>query len=600
MPVHRDRDQLRELSERVWPLSYKQVLRFYAGVVQRADPLEMKLLGMADRYFLTTCLLGRDKGFHPWLYDRCREVERDPDDHLDLWAREHWKSSFITVAGSIQEVLLNPEITIGIFSHDVSTARKFLNAIKGIFETNGNLKALYPEVLFSEPEKQSPKWSEQDGIQVRREHTYPEQTVEAYGLINAMPTGRHFTLRIYDDVVTENSVTSAEMVAKVNERRDLSDNLGQRGGREWNIGTRYHLMDTYQNLLDRGVLKARVYPATDNGQLDGNPVYLTKAEWQKKKDMQPLTVAAQMLQNPSAGKMSMFDTKWLTAWDVRPHTLHVYIMGDPAHGPRPLEGQAVSARDRTAFAVIGIDGNGNKYLLDGRRHRMNLYDRWEALRTLWKRWSRMPGVLNVQVGYERYGLQSDTEYFEERMRIEKISFAIDEIPKTGQMRRQGPQAKGERIGRLVPDFKKPSLYIPRTVWHESHGEAMWSVNARGEVEYRKLAQTGEFRAATEAILAAKDDKEREAATNWRNALAGHAKRVKDAQDRGRKDLVCRPIKSEDEEGHVYDLVRGMIEEYIYYPYAKHDDLLDAMSRIYDLDPVPPRIIDERELLSGLY
>src|SRR5271169_2501115 len=57
------------------------------------NPEGIRALALADRFYLLVRLLRRTDCLHPWIYARCREVERDPNGFLDLWAREHYKST---------------------------------------------------------------------------------------------------------------------------------------------------------------------------------------------------------------------------------------------------------------------------------------------------------------------------------------------------------------------------------------------------------------------------------------------------------------------------------------------------------------------------
>lgn len=546
-------------------LDFDAAIDAYGWVEEHCRPAERAYLGVIDRYWLLVRLLHRSDLLTPksgkrgarWLYERSREVETEPDDYLDLWAREHYKSTIITFAGCVQEILRDPEITIGIFSAVQKTAKPFLTQIKREFETNNELKALYYDVLWSDPKRQAPKWSEDEGIVVKRRSNPKEATVEAYGLLDGQPTGRHFRHRVYDDVVTREVAKNPEMIRKVTEVWELSDNLGGGERRRWHIGTRYQFGDTYGIIIDRSVLKVRLHPATDNGRADGNPVLLTPEEWEKKKRDQPTQYPAQMLQNPAAGEENMFKAAWLRGSELRPETLHVYILCDPSKGSPDRRS------DRTGIAVIGIDGAMNKYLLDGFRHRMKLSERWKRLKAMHQKWSKVPGVMSVEVGYERYGLQSDLEHFEQQMLLEDYSFPITEVGWTRDHR----QSKEDRVERLVPDVKDGRFFLPAVVHDEALGACTWAVED-DQVHYRPMK--GELRMRARAIAAK------------------------------RKDLLLGPIQRLDEEGRVYDLTQALIEEMLYFPFGKFKDLIDAASRVYDLDPTAPRVLRPQDLEPTAY
>lgn len=275
----------------------------------------MRDIALVDLYWLLRYILDKPFVENNWWFARCREVQASPDGHLDLWAREHGKSTIITVALTIQDILNDPEVTIGIFSHTKAIAKSFLRLIKAEFETNVLLKDMFSHILFEYPESESPKWSEDVGIIVRRKTNQNEATIEAHGLVEGMPTGKHFQKRIYDDVLTPESVKTPDQMHKVTEALDMSQNLGRVGGVFRMIGTRYLQGDPYEVYIKRGVVKPRIYPATDSGRVDGNPVYFSEEEWDKRvRESSASVIASQMLQNPLASSSVIFQPDWIKLW----------------------------------------------------------------------------------------------------------------------------------------------------------------------------------------------------------------------------------------------------------------------------------------------
>lgn len=242
----------------------------------------MRRLCLEDLFFLLLVGCKRTDMNRDWIYERVREVESAPDGYLDLWFRAGYKSSIITFGLTIQDILKDPEVTIGIFSHTRPISKAFGNQVKREFEGNQFLKDLFPDILYQEPHKESPKWSLDDGIIVKRKTNPKEATLESWGLVDSQPTSKHFKCMVYDDVVVRESVTTPEMILKTNEAFSISLNLGAENCRRRFIGTRYHSRDTYYYIIENKTAKPRIYPATDDGTFTGKPVLMSQKEFDDK------------------------------------------------------------------------------------------------------------------------------------------------------------------------------------------------------------------------------------------------------------------------------------------------------------------------------
>lgn len=314
----------------------------------------------ASLFFFAYFVLGLRGLNHPWLVARVREVQDDHNETLDLWFREAWKSTIISYALPIWEIREDPETSIAIFSHTRALAKGFLRRIKTTLETNKLLSAAWPEIFYANPAAESPKWSEDDGLIVRRKGVYAEATLEAWGVVEAMPTGKHFRIRDYDDVVTPESVTTLAQIQKTRERFDLSDALGQKEGTVRVVGTRYDYDDLYGTMIDQGCWKPRVYPCRH---ADGRPILHTEAQLAKKRvRMGAYIYSCQMELCPIAKENQLFQRGWFEVREAAPTTLVDVV--------RYWDRAATDAKDAspsgpwTAGILMAKDHQGCYWILD--------------------------------------------------------------------------------------------------------------------------------------------------------------------------------------------------------------------------------------------
>jgi hypothetical protein len=126
--------------------------------------------------------------------------------------RGHLKTSAISVLWVIQRILKNPNVAIRILSYGWGRAVEILTEIKDHL-TNPKLVALFPEILWETPKRQSPKWGE-DAITVKRTKVVAGYTIKVDSIMGGI-TGSHCDEMYFDDLHDIENTATPEQIAKV-------------------------------------------------------------------------------------------------------------------------------------------------------------------------------------------------------------------------------------------------------------------------------------------------------------------------------------------------------------------------------------------------
>ncbi len=424
----------------------------------------------------------------------CKEIREGPKtDTVDIWAREHLKSTCFTIGENIQDILKDKEATTCIFSYAKRPAEAFLGSIKSVFEQNIILKLLFSDVLYLDPAKESPCWKA-DAIVCKRESYVKEATVEAWGLIEGMPVGRHFSKLIYDDVVTADLVDSPDIIQKVKNRFDMSLNVGSDGCRVRIIGTFYAHDDPLvyiTNLKDEDgvpIYHTRIKPATDNGLANGKPVFLSESRFRKLKAGNLYQFNCQQLCNPTPVGEQKLDSNLLirVPADKVPKNLFKFMLIDQA-GDGRKDGRP---GDWWAICVFGVvpnrdeQGASDVYWLDAGGGPVGEVKAKEEVVKIYTRNGRI-----VCLGVEKVGLATTEVHIANALRARGRVVSIE----SGTLKVLNPMgmSKVRRIesqlgwplhnGKMRISSNVPELFVQRLIeemnkfpyWHDDILDA-WS------------------------------------------------------------------------------------------------------------------------------
>ena len=310
-----------------------------------------------------------DNDFH---FRWARECQFEGHNVIDKSAREHGKTSLRAYVGVTVEIVNNPDLTVGIFSFEKAAAERTGSRLKDEWASNIELKAIWDDVFYDNPEKESPRWSMEKGIVVKRSIVSATPSVGWYS-ISELPTGSRLGLGILDDIETEKTVSTEEMRNQTRERVRNCFNLGGRACR-WIInGTHHSSRGIIHELEESGGWQVRCHKAEDetvdppdiaalydecdgmlpvrednglpvplppevrNVRLAGMPVYLHPLECALKRLRQGNAVYAQQNQgDPFSGQDRRLDEAWIRHYDVPARVwargANLYITIDPSKG----------------------------------------------------------------------------------------------------------------------------------------------------------------------------------------------------------------------------------------------------------------------------
>ncbi len=408
---------------------------------------------------------------------------------LVLLPRGHQKSTFIAYR-VCWEITKNPAVTIMYLSATAGLAEAQLGLIKTILESP-IYRRYWPQMVHPEVGQRT-KWSMSEitvDHPLRAMEQVRDPTVFTAGLTTNM-TGRHCDIAVLDDVVINENAYTEDGREKTKLQYSLLASIENPGAKEWIVGTRYHPNDLYSSLID---MKEEVYD--ENGDIidshlvyelferqvedrgDGTGEFLWPAERRpdgkvygfnrellakiRAKYMDKTQYYAQYYNDPNVGESSgiaksrfqYYDRKLVVnkdgKWYIRGKHVNVFAAVDFAFS---LSKKA----DYSAIVVIGMDSDGNIYILDTERFRTDKISAYfEHIRNLHVKWNFRKLRAETTVAQQAIVRELKDQYFKPH----GLAISVDEHHPS---RHEG--SKEERIQAILGP-----RYENMVIWHYQGG-----------------------------------------------------------------------------------------------------------------------------------
>lgn len=408
---------------------------------------------------------------------------------LLLLPRDHMKSALVAywVAWMLTR---DPTLRVLYISSTANLAKKQLKFIKDII-TNDTYRLYWPEMVNKEEAKRE-KWTESE-ISVddprRAAESIRDPSIFTAGLTSNI-VGMHCDIAVLDDVVVVGNAYTEEGRERVKDQYGLLSSIETVGAREMVVGTRYHPLDLYQDLIQMEVdeydevgnvvaskplFDVKEYPVETAG--DGTGQFLwprqqrSDGKWfgfdetvlrtKRAQYLNKIQFRAQYYNDPQDVESSpiqrdlfqYYDPNHLAhhnyAWNYKRERLNVVAAVDFAYSTNKKS-------DYTSIVVVGVDGRSNYYILEIDRFRSDkISDYFQHILKLYQKWGFRK--IRCEVSVAQQVIVRDLK--ENYIRPHGLTLAVDEFRPT---RWQG--SKEERIMAILEP-----RYANHQIWHYPHG-----------------------------------------------------------------------------------------------------------------------------------
>lgn len=268
-----------------------------------------------DLYMFNTAVLGYKKLTPPVHGPLCNFFDLDRSQYkLALYPRDHFKTTCITIGGTLQRACREPDKTTHIKNERVENASRFLDAMKAHCLTNSMFRTLYGK--YVPPDTRKVAWNDTEMMLMGRTVVKPEPTISCSGVESAT-TSNHYDHITWDDPISEKAVKEPTTMESTWDRMVSAINLLSEPeiSTIWIVGTNWAFGDVYAKWMKNF---AQYTSKLARGAIeDGKPIFpelisLQRLDMLRAAD--PYLFSCNWMNNPKNADVQNFDIRALKRW----------------------------------------------------------------------------------------------------------------------------------------------------------------------------------------------------------------------------------------------------------------------------------------------